>query len=111
MPSKNKTRGNNLEREVVKAFQRAGLEAQRAWGSDGRAMGQHQEVDVLVHNDLKLQCKRKKALPKYLGFTEHVDGVVFKEDRGKKYIMLELESFIDMYMIAKPKEIDLDEQA
>lgn len=116
MTSANKVRGNQLEREVVKRFQKNNLEAARAWGSNGQALGHHEEVDVLLKysrpervvdnglkqgtdlEELKIQCKRKKKLPDWLGFTEHVDAVVTREDRGETYIMFKLDDFIKRFL-------------
>lgn len=108
MTAKNKARGNTVEREVVKSFTTDEYFAKRAWGSNGQALGLHEQVDVAVYRKagmsipgslyLKLQVKRKKSLPKFLGFTEHVDGVVFREDRGEKYIMLRLDDFIGRFL-------------
>jgi len=105
MPSKNKSRGNKLETEVVKLFEKYSLLAKRAWGSNGKALGEHEEVDVLLpanktsERSLKIQCKRKKKLPDWLGFTEHVDAVVVREDRGKKFLLIEFEDFIKRYLV------------
>jgi len=105
-----KDKGTGFEREIVKQFQRHQLEAKRAWGSNGEAMGEHKEVDVLVKYDkpnqlgilhqraIRLQCKRKGKLPAYLGLTEHVDAAVFREDHGQSYILLRLEDFILRYL-------------
>ena len=116
MTSKNKSRGNIVEVETVKAFEKAskGMRARRAWGSNGKALGKHEEVDVFVQyhestgslnpkemdyaGDLKIQCKRKKSLPSWLGFTEHVDCVVTREDRGELFIMFKLEDFIKRFL-------------
>ena len=46
MASKSKAKGNRIEREVVNIFKEYGYECQRAYGSDGRAMGEHEEVHV-----------------------------------------------------------------
>lgn len=123
MSSKNKVRGNVVEKEVVKAFQKAGHEAKRAWGSDGRALGLTEDIDVLTWRDggfsggfgaaseirggvpvyfpdkdstdiLKIQCKRKKKLPDWLGFSKNVDAVVVREDRGQLFIIMKLEDYL-----------------
>ena len=106
MTAKNKIKGNNFEREVVKKFTDAGFKAKRAYASDGRSLGHHAEVDLLVTkgpgDDTKLdfcmliQCKRKKTIPKYLGLTDNVDAVVFREDRGETYIMHKLDIFLNL---------------
>lgn len=116
MTAPNKARGNALEREVVKKLLAKGIKAKRAYASNGESLGQHCEVDVLVPRQtmirsivvdgtpvkmknallaMKLQCKRKKVLPKWLGLTEHVDAAVFKQDRGTIYITMRLDEFID----------------
>ena len=85
MPNKNKIRGNILETEVVDAFNSHHFEAERAWGSNGRALGYHEEVDVVVRDlGLTVQCKRRKALADYL-ICEHSDIVCVRRDgRGHK---------------------------
>ncbi len=110
MTSKSKAKGNGFERAIVDIFKMKGVEAKRAWGSNGAALGMHEEVDVLVklpngqfdrsvppnpyYDDFKIQCKRRKKIPAFLGLTEHVDAVVFKEDYGKVYILMPLNEFI-----------------
>lgn len=84
MPNNNKRRGDALEYEVVKAFQAHDIEAERARGSDGRAIGLHQEVDCVArnvrgHRDLTIQCKRRKNLADYLT-CENTDIVVVRKD-------------------------------
>ncbi len=96
MVSKSKQKGNGFERELVQQFLGHKWEAKRAWGSNGAALGEHESVD-LIAGGLKLQAKRRKKLPDWLGFTPYVDGVVFREDRGEAYIMLRLEEFVERY--------------
>ena len=57
MPSKSKAKGNRFERQIVKDIEKAGKEAKRAWGSNGAALGMHEEVDVLIDTDFKIQAK------------------------------------------------------
>jgi Holliday junction resolvase len=100
MTSANKKRGNSLERQIVQAFKDAGMEAKRAWSSDGRSMGEHKDVDVLVNylkttvladregnlvttinpERIKVQSKKKKKLPDWIGLTGDVDCSVIRED-------------------------------
>ena len=101
MSSPNKKKGTRFELELVKDAQGYGLEAKRAWGSDGRSMGEHEEVDLLVEG-FKVQAKRMKALPKYLGLTEHVDVAVFREDRGESFAMMRWADWL-AYLKPKPK--------
>jgi Holliday junction resolvase len=112
MSSKGKRKGSGFERELVHQFKDAGHEAKRAYASNGLSLGLTEDVDLLVTtyrtlnnkvnntplDSIKIQAKRKKALPKYLGFSDNVDAVVVREDRGNSYIILRLEEFIKRYM-------------
>jgi Holliday junction resolvase len=100
MASKSKSKGNRIEREVVDIFKKRGYECQRAWGSNGRAMGEHEEVDVkaqIKNMKFKIQVKGRKAIADYLKpDTEVVNAQVLKEDRMPPYIVMVLEDFLDM---------------
>ena len=100
MASKSKAKGNRIEREVVNIFKEYGYECQRAWGSDGRAMGEHEEVDVKVqinNEKFKIQVKGRKAIADYIKpDTTVVQAQVLKEDRMPPYIVMVLEDFLDM---------------
>ena len=95
MGSPSRDKGFRFERELVNAAKALGLEAKRAYGSDGRSLGHHEEVDCLIAG-LKVQAKRKKSIPKYLGLTEHVDAAAFREDGGETYIMLRYDKMLEL---------------
>jgi hypothetical protein len=92
--SASKRKGNGYERELVQQAKESGLEAKRAWGSDGRSMGMHEEVDCLI-NDQKVQAKRRKSIAKFLKPTEHVDVVVFREDGGTSLVLIDWFDWLD----------------
>ena len=92
-PSKQK--GNRFEREIVDKAKDIGLDSKRAWGSNGMALGEHPEVDCLK-NGYKIQAKVRNKIAKFLKPTEHVDAVVYKEDRGETLIMLRLNDFLEI---------------
>ena len=94
-PSKQK--GNRFERLIVDKAQSYGVGAERAWGSNGRALGMHEEVDVLLEGDLRIQAKCRKKIAEWLKPSEVVDAVVVKEDRGETYIIIRYEEFLDDY--------------
>ena len=48
MANKEKAKGNRFEKECVKVAEDYGFSATRAWGSDGRSLGQDSEVDVVI---------------------------------------------------------------
>jgi hypothetical protein len=99
MTHPNKARGNTLERYIVGKLLELGFQAQRAWGSDGRAMGLVQGVDILAHSKTgeswRIQSKKKKQLPKWLEIPEGVDCVVFNTDRGPLFV---LKRFYDEFL-------------
>tara|TARA_R110002051_G_scaffold100566_1_gene170920 strand:+ start:189 stop:497 length:309 start_codon:yes stop_codon:yes gene_type:complete len=100
MASKSKAKGNRIEREVVNIFKEYGYECQRAYGSDGRAMGEHEEVDVkaIIKNEkFKIQVKGRKAIADYLKpNTDVVNAQILKEDRMPPYIVMVLKDFLEM---------------
>ena len=97
MPNKSKAKGNRFEAEIVKAVELHEVKAVRAWGSNGASIGQHPEVDILIDDDIKVQAKVRKALPKWIKPSEHTDIQVIKEDRGKIYVVQELNDWLLEY--------------
>jgi Holliday junction resolvase len=60
-----------------------GFAAERAWGSDGRAMNTFSDIDVkATKGDLTLliQVKRRKKIADYLNF-KNADLVMVRQDR------------------------------
>ena len=97
MAHPSKVKGNAFEREVVRLFESYDIECKRAWGSNGQALGLHEEVDCLAEGDLRIQAKRRKKIAEWLKPTEVVDAVVVREDRGENYIILRYNEFCDDY--------------
>ena len=87
MVNKSKQKGNGFEYEIANKAKDLGIPAERARGSDGRALGEVKEVDLIV-GGVRIQAKRRKQLPKYLNIDEGVDLVVFREDRGETYALV-----------------------
>ena len=52
------------------------------------------EVDILINDEIKVQAKVRKKLPSYIIPSEHVDIQIIKEDRGKMYVVQELNDWI-----------------
>ena len=95
MTHPSKVKGNTFERELVNQAIDSGLEAKRAWGSNGEAIGCHESVDILV-NGKKLQAKRRKTIASWLKVNEHQDAVVVREDRGESYVVLSWWEYLDL---------------
>jgi Holliday junction resolvase len=93
-----KKKGNRVEREIVNIFKESNWEAERAWGSNGRAMGEHEEVDIKAEKGevkLLVQVKARKAIADYIKpNTDIVDIQVVKEDRKEPLVVLPLYMFL-----------------
>jgi Holliday junction resolvase len=90
-PSKRK--GNSFEREIVNAARAAGLPAELAYASNGKALGEAESVDVMIAG-VRVQCRRRKALPAYLRVPRGADVTVFREDRGESLVLMRLADFL-----------------
>ena len=93
-PSKRK--GNSYERELVKQCRASGIEAKRAYASDGRSLGLHEEVDLLVAGKKRIQAKRRKSIANYLRPNENVDAVAFREDGGETLVLVTWWEYLDL---------------
>ena len=102
MPSPSKAKGNRFEREIVNKAKDIGFTAIRAWGSNGQALGEHEEVDLMIGKEpkLKIQAKCRKKIASFLIPSEHVDAVVCKQDRGETLIILRFEDWLDQLFIS-----------
>ena len=95
MASPSKAKGNRFEREIVNTVLSSGFKTcKRAWGSNGASLGMHEEVDVLMGEDFKIQAKCRKKLASFLIPTEHVDAVVCKQDRGETLIIMRFDDWL-----------------
>ena len=103
MPSKSKAKGNRFERLIVdmtKDFFDGEVNIKRAWGSNGAAMGQHEEVDVLIGDDIKLQAKCRRAMGQWMIPNKNVDAQVIKADREEPLIVMKYDDWLEMLSFA-----------
>lgn len=108
MSARNKQRGYELEREVVVAAEKAGLEARRVFGSGAfkQQLGEDFAGDV-VFEGLRVECKRRKSGFKviYDGFSQdNADVVVFRADRRDRVYCLKEGTFHDLLNRGKEKQ-------
>ena len=97
MPNKNKQKGNRFEREVVKMCEQADIPAKRSWGSDGRSLGMHEEVDILIDSDIRVQAKVRKKIATWLQPSNEVDLQVVKQDRGEVMVVMRFDDWLADY--------------
>jgi Holliday junction resolvase len=101
MGSKSKNKGSRFERECVSKAKSFGLEAVRAWGSDGRSLGMEPEVDMTIE-DFSAQCKVRRRIAKWIKpkmMDKHIQLV--KEDRGEIYAILRAEDLFLLFLLRK----------
>ena len=102
-----KQKGNRIERECVNLAKGFGFESKRAWGSDGRSLGWHEEVDMTIdlpcrNSDkaphlYKFQVKGRKAIADYLKPCEHVYGQILKEDRYEPLVTIRYKDLLTLF--------------
>lgn len=88
-----KEKGKRTERELVRIFKKAGLNAKRVplSGSTDFAKG-----DVVVE-DLVIEVKRrKKGFKKLYDWLEGFDALAIREDKKGFLIVLPLEKFVEL---------------
>lgn len=76
-----------------------GFNAQRAFGSDGRAIGEKSDIDVKATKGditLLIQVKRRKKIADYLKF-KNANVVAVRQDRGPWVYMLSEEIFKNVF--------------
>ena len=95
MPSTSKAKGNRFERLVVNLAKKAGFEAVRAYGSNGKSLGEAEDVDCLV-GGFKVQCKTRKHIANWIKVPESCDVTAVKENRGKTYIVMRYDDWLDL---------------
>jgi Holliday junction resolvase len=109
VPSKSKAKGNRFEREVVKLAKEYGLESKRAWGSDGRSLGLHPEVDITIE-EYTVQCKVRKRIAEWLKPSEQIGGLhlqCVKESRGQMYAIMSMTDLMEIMVRLKTLSGDL----
>ena len=95
MPHPSKRKGNRYARELVNQAISSGVPAKRAPGSNGEAIGEHAEVDLIV-GGFRGQAKIRKAIASYITPSENVDFQVIRENGGTSFVVLEWFEFLDL---------------
>lgn len=90
-PSKRK--GNTFERELVNEALKLGLLAERAFASNGRALGEAETVDCLIQG-CRVQAKRRARISADFKVPEGADVTVFREDKGETFVLMRWSDFM-----------------
>ena len=97
MPSKNKARGNRLERLVVNLAKEVGIKAIRAYASNGLSLGEAEDVDVKI-GGFKGQCKMRKNIASFMKPPESCDIALIKTDREETLVVIRYSDFLNMLL-------------
>ena len=101
-----KQKGNRIERECVNLAKGYGFKSKRAWGSDGRSLGWHEEVDMTINIKetiklFKFQVKGRKKIGDLYKPCDEVYGQILKEDRKEALVTIRYKDLLDLFkMIA-----------
>ena len=93
MTSPSKAKGNRFERELVNKAKEYGLDAKRAYASNGLSLGKTEDVDLLIE-DKSYQAKCRKTIGELYKPNKNVFGQIFKENRGHTYITLKFDDYL-----------------
>lgn len=96
---RNRQRGAELQREIIKMAKKYGLEA---WNRD-RGGAQHEMGDLEIEG-FYFGCKRRKTLARYLLPEKCEEGVFLRPDRGISVIMIPAWFFLTLLMVRKRYE-------
>jgi len=88
---RNRQRGAELQRQVVKTAKIYGLDA---WNRD-RGGAQHEQGDVEI-STIYFGCKRRKSCAQWLYPEKDEWGVFFREDSGKLMVSIPAEFLFDL---------------
>ena len=95
MPSKNKARGNRLERLVVNIAKEEGLDAVRAYASNGLALGEAEDVDVKIEH-FRGQCKMRKNIASFMKPPESCEIALIKTDREETLVVMRYSEWLEL---------------
>jgi len=95
MTHPNKVKGNSYEYEIRNQAKELGLEAIRAFASNGKSLGKCEAVDVMIEG-VTIQAKRRKVLANYMQIPEGVDIVVMRQDRGESLAVVPFKKILEL---------------
>ncbi len=95
MPSKSKQKGNTYEREIVEILERNGFSALRAWGSNGKAIGEAETTDIKASFG-NIQCKRRARIPEWIQPPQDCVATVTRADRGENFAVVRLDFLLEL---------------
>ena len=108
MSAKNKRRGTTYERKCVERAKGFELKAERTWGSDGRSRGLHEEVDMVIEDNVYVQCKKRKRIAEHLKPIPELHVQFVGEDRGEDLAIMRQDYFLFLLTLVKDNIFNLN---
>ena len=106
MSHPSKVKGTRVERLIVDLAKQYSLEAVRAWGSNGKALGFTEDVDARIANR-SIQIKARKSIADYIKPAVHIDAQIIKEDRSEPLAVIRVSDYFEM--LAKLEQMEKSE--
>lgn len=92
MSASQRAKGRRGELELAGVLADAGLDAELNYGQEERGGG----LGDVTTEQGRFECKRRKALPRFLSLADGVRVVAFREDRGSWRAMLRLDDLLGL---------------
>ena len=90
-----KRKGTTGERDAVNKAKQAGIHAERAYASNGRALGHHETVDAII-GPYKTQIKRRAKIATYITPPPHCDMTLIRQDQGPWLAIIPYETLLQL---------------
>ncbi len=74
------------------------------------SLGMHEEVDVLIDSDVKVQAKVRKKIAEWIQPSDEVDLQVVKQDRGDVMVVMRFDDWLTDYRRLMELEGRLEEK-
>jgi hypothetical protein len=100
-PSKRK--GNSFEREVVNQAKAAGVPAQRAYASNGEALGLSADIDAVI-GGYAIQAKRRAKIADFMLPSGGADIQIIRGDRQPAMVVMRYDDFLKLLTTHKTEK-------
>ena len=79
----------------MQTAQAQGIEAKRAYASNGKSLGLAEDVDCLI-GGYRVQAKRRKKIAAHLQPSDTVDAVATRQDKGETLVIMRLADWLKL---------------
>lgn len=90
-----KRKGTTGERDAVNQAKAAGIPAERAYASNGRALGHTEPVDAII-GPYRTQIKRRAKIATYITPPQGTDMTLIREDHGQWLAVIPYDTLLQL---------------